>query len=273
MRTIVVGTDGSDGATGALRWAVREAAIHDASITALHAWSLLGQPPGEFDPRFDQRQALDALRRWLRSVPSEVPVEPRVACDLAAPALVEASATADLVVVGSRGLGGFKELLLGSVSSAVAERAQCPVAVVRDAAAHPLGPVVVGVDGARTDRHVLRWAADEARARGVPLEILHAWFGSPSLPLGLPVPIPRAELEAAAERTVTLAMASADLRDLTVHRLVVEASPAAALVQRSDAAALVVVGSRGRGSLTSILLGSTSRHLLHHAHCPVVVVR
>lgn len=272
MQTIVVGMDGSDGAQTALRWAVHEAAAHGASVTALYAWSLLGQP-GTFTPDFDEAAALDALRAWLATTPTTVPVEASVVCDLPAAALVDASARADLVVLGSRGLGGFKELLLGSVSAAVAERAVCPVAVIRESTSHPAGPVVVGIDGSQHALQSLQWAAVEARARGVPLEVVHAWSGVPVPVFGFPAVMPLEHQDLVAERVITDAMKEIDLAGLVVRRHVVEDTPAGALVDLSRRAALVVVGSRGRGGVTALLLGSTSRHLLHHAHCPVVVVR
>lgn len=267
-----MGIDGSDSAASALRWSLHEASLHDAPLTALYAWTLFSQP-GAFTPDFNEDQALDALRAWIGPVASARSVEPTVVCDLAASALIGASAEADLVVVGSRGLGGFKELLLGSVSSAVAERAQCPVAVVREAEAHPDGPVVVGVDGSEHAYRSLQWAANEARARRVPLEFVHAWAGAAKPGFGLPLVLPLEHLEEAAEHHLTEAMTRIDLGGLVVHRHVVEDTPAGALVRMSEMAAVVVVGSRGRGGVTSILLGSTSRHLLHHAHGPVVVVR
>lgn len=231
--------------------------------------------PGSESADFDQQDALDALRSWLVSTPATTAIEPSVVPDLPASALLKASAEADLVVVGSRGLGGFKELLVGSVSSIVAERAQCPVAVVRETAAHPIGPVVAGVDGSVGAAKALQWAAAEARARDVPIEIVHAWSGAPApLPgLGISTVLPLDHPDLAAEHRLTDAMAAVDLNGLAVHRRVAEDTPAGALVRLSATAAVVVVGSRGRGGLTAILLGSTSRHLLHHARCPVVVVR
>jgi nucleotide-binding universal stress UspA family protein len=272
MRKIVVGLDGSSGSASALRWAQHEASVHGASLTALYAWSLLGQP-GAFVPDFDQARALEVLQGWIDAEPSSTTTAPEVVCDLPASALVDASAQADLIAVGSRGLGGFKELLLGSVSSAVAERAQCPVAVVRETAAHPLGPVVIGVDGSLHASKALAWAVTEARVRDVPLHVVHAWSGGPEPMLGLPMVRPLGGLADAAEHHLTEAMSAIDLTGLVVHRHVVEDTPAGALVRMSETAGVVIVGSRGRGGLTSILLGSTSRHLLHHAHCPVVVVR
>ena len=272
MRSIVVGVDGSDGARGALVWAGREAEMHGASLTAVLAWSLLSQPGGELRPDFGQDEALAALREWVAAAALPVEVECDAICDLPAAALLEAAAAADLLVVGSRGLGGFKGLLLGSVSSVVAERSVAPVAVVRDVE-HASGPVVVGVDGSANGIRSLRWAAEEARARGVPLELVHAWSSGVSPVLGLPVVVPSEHAERAAPHQLDEAMEVVDLAGLEVVRHAAEGTPAGVLVDRSRRAGLVVVGSRGRGSLTAILLGSTSRHLLHHAAAPVVVVR
>lgn len=272
MRSIVVGVDGSDGGRAALAWAGREAELHRASLTAVLAWSLLDQPGGEIRPDFGREEALAALRGWVAAAALPVEVECDAVCDLPAAALLEVAASADLLVVGSRGLGGFKELLLGSVSSVVAERSVSPVAVVRDAE-RPTGPVVVGDDGSANGTRALRWAAEEARARDVPLDLVHAWSGGASPMFGLPLVVPREHAERAAEHKLDEAMETVDLTGLVIERHAMEGTPAGVLVDRSHSAGLVVVGSRGRGGLAAILLGSTSRHLLHHAAAPVVIVR
>lgn len=272
MRRIVVGVDGSPGARAALEWAAREAKLHDASLAAVLAWSFLGQPTEQFSPFFGQEDARAALRTWVDDARLPVEVDCEVVLDLPAAALLEAGADADLLVVGSRGLGGFRELLLGSVSSVVAERSVSPVAIVR-AAQHPEGRVVVGVDGSANSVRSLRWAADEARARGVALELVHAWTGMVSPIVGLPLVVPLDDLEKAAQHELARTAEAVDLTGLEVVRHVVEGTPAGVLVDRSRSAGVIVVGSRGRGGLTAVLLGSTSRHLLHHAAAPVVVVR
>lgn len=268
-----MGVDGSAGAIGALQWAAAEAQRHQAELTALLAWSFLDQPDGTFVPDFDPSTAHAALERWLAEAALPVAATATAVCDLPVSALVDASSSGDLVVVGSRGRGGFAGLLLGSVSTAVAERALCPVAVVRGQG-HPTGPVVVGVDGSAQGRRALAWAVAEATTRGVPLDVVHTWSATFATPvLGLPAVIPLVHAEEAAERVLTDALGSVDLGGIVVHRHLVEGTPAGVLVERSRTAGVVVVGSRGRGGLTSVLLGSTSRHLLHHAEGPVVVVR
>lgn len=141
MTSIVVGVDGSPGSRAALAWAIDEAELRQASVVALMAWDYLGQPHpvdgASFDPSFDAddaRRVVDALVDEVlgdRGRPS-VEVERRAVLDLPARALLEASADADLLVVGRRGLGGFKGLLLGSVSQEVLAHAPCPVLVVSD---------------------------------------------------------------------------------------------------------------------------------------------
>src|SRR5690606_21811654 len=139
-------------------------------------------------------------------------------------ALVDASAAADLVVVGARGLGGFRSLLLGSVSATVVERALSSVAVVRDDANHPLGPVVVGVDGSTLARRALAWAAEEARRRAAPLEVVHAWAGTvpPMFGVPVPLPIPLEAAEEVAEHVLTEAIAAVDVSGVVVHRRAVQ---------------------------------------------------
>jgi nucleotide-binding universal stress UspA family protein len=272
MRKIVVGIDGSESAAAALRWAAQEAQLHGASLTAVMAWTLLGQPADAFTPTYGFDEAIGTARDHVRR--AAIPVEADVVapCDLPAAALVDACADADLVVVGSRGRGGFRSLLLGSVSAAVAERAPCAVCVVRGTG-HVAGPVVVGVDGSVQSERSLRWAVDEARLRGVSLELVHAWEGASAPAFGLPAVVPLPHAEEAAEHRLTEVMRELDLQGVVVHRHLAEGSPAGVLVDWSEIASVVVVGSRGRGGLASVLLGSTSRHLLHHASCPVVVVR
>ena len=132
--TIVVGVDGSEGGKAALAWAIEEARIRGARLRALLAWSYLDQPVTDFDPQFGEENARERLEEVIAEVTSGadsgVEIERVVVCDLAARALLEATAGADLVVVGSRGMGGFKGLLLGSVSQQIAHHATCPVVII-----------------------------------------------------------------------------------------------------------------------------------------------
>jgi nucleotide-binding universal stress UspA family protein len=131
--TIVVGVDGSEGSRRALRWAVEEARVRGARVRAVLAWTYLDQPTGGFDAAYgepDARALLDeVLGEGVRDG-ADVDVERVVVCDLPARALLDAARGADLLVVGSRGIGGFKGLLLGSVGQQVAQHARCPIVVV-----------------------------------------------------------------------------------------------------------------------------------------------
>lgn len=146
MNTIIVGIDGSPSSGEALGWAIEEACLRNAKVVALMAWDYLNQPhrPNEdsFDPDFDAARAqafldelvTDVLREVNRNTdldPAAVEVERRVVLGLPAKVLLEAAADTDLVVVGRRGLGGFKGMLLGSVSQHVVQHAPCPVVVHR----------------------------------------------------------------------------------------------------------------------------------------------
>ncbi|MGI5170888.1 universal stress protein [Spirillospora sp. CA-253888] len=138
---VVVGVDGSDGGDAALGFAFREAALRGARLRAVLAWTFpmpVGGPagfaPAVYDPELvaadEERVLLEALAEWRERFP-EVEVVPEVVHGTATRALAGASARADLLVVGSRGRGGFAGLVLGSVSHALLHRAHCPVAVVR----------------------------------------------------------------------------------------------------------------------------------------------
>lgn len=138
---VVVGSDGSESSRQAIRWAADEARARGAVLEVVHAWTLLGQPDaGTFDPHYGEteaRQLLDAELDGLGDALDGLEVERTVVCDLGAPALLDAAERADLIVVGSRGLGGFRGLLLGSVSSQVVQHATCPVAVIPDESRQP----------------------------------------------------------------------------------------------------------------------------------------
>jgi nucleotide-binding universal stress UspA family protein len=134
---IVVGVDGSTGARSALRWALDEAAVRGASVEVVLAWSYLDQQAisgRDFDRGFsreDAERALDAIVNEVAGPEPQVPIIRRAVCDRPAHALLEAAGGAQLLVVGARGLGGFKGLLLGSVSQQCTAHAECPVVVVR----------------------------------------------------------------------------------------------------------------------------------------------
>jgi nucleotide-binding universal stress UspA family protein len=139
MDRIVVGVDHSEGSRRALQWAVDEARRRGAKIEAVHAWHFPYVPTGPFAPtsvpgvellEADARHALDASLADVDTTGLAAPIEGTLACDGAAHALLHAAKDADLLVVGSRGRGGFAGLLLGSVSQEISYHATCPVVIV-----------------------------------------------------------------------------------------------------------------------------------------------
>lgn len=285
MTGIVVGIDGSEGASYALQWAEHEAELHGWPITAVLAWGYLNQrhaAGNEFDPEYGVGDARAALHAYVRRALGDDLREgfrERVVNELPAPALLEAGKGASLLVVGARGRGGFKGLLLGSVSQQCVHHAPCPIAVLRpttethadeDAASR----VVVGIDGSETAQAALQWAVDEARVRGAALEVVHAWHtpyvaGYPYVPAFDPD-----QFEASARAAIETALDRVDTTGLAqpIERLTPLGRAAPVLLDAAKGADVVVVGARGLGGFAGMLLGSVSHHLAHHATCPVVVV-
>lgn len=132
--------------------------------------------------------------------------------------------------------------------------------------------VVVGVDGSEPARRALLWAAEEARLRDADLEVLHAWQ-HPTTTFGLVLPADdREAAEAHARHVLDVAVEAVTGTGVAAEPILVDAPSARALIETSAGAALVVVGSRGRGGFAGLLLGSVSGQVMHHARCPVVVV-
>jgi nucleotide-binding universal stress UspA family protein len=279
-RSIVVGMDESPGAAEALRWALAEAVVHDASLRALMAWGYLDQHPtgAPFDPDYDQAVAGAALRKLVDAAVGNDrggAVTGTVVCDLPASALLHAEA--DLLVVGARGRGGFRGLLVGSVSEQVLHHTTVPTAVVRPGAPHtgPANRVVVGIDGSESSHRALHWAVLEAKQRGASLDVVTAWDVPFTGVIPTSAPLPDIEeFEAAANALLDRALAHEDLTGIGVrtNRVVEHGGPARVLLDHAQDADLVVVGSRGNGLVRRALLGSIATQVVHHAPCTVVVV-
>ena len=283
MGTIVVGVDESPSAKAALRWAVHEGEARGWTVKAVLAWTYLQQhhvaSDTKFEPDYGPDQAADALSRIVADTLGDEAgrIEQEAVCDLPVPGLLAASEDADLLVVGARGLGGFRGLLLGSVSQQCAHHTRIPIVVVREPESgfdHER-PIVVAVDGSSTAMRALQWALDAAKARKAPVTVVHAWRPIMLATLDYSVPIVDVEAFATAgQQVIDEALAAVDLGGLPapVERLVVEGAPARSILAAADDASLVVVGSRGRGGFAGLLLGSVSQHVITHAACPVVVV-
>jgi len=131
--------------------------------------------------------------------------------------------------------------------------------------------IVVGVDGSSESVRATAWAAEQARATGGTLELLIVWARPMSY--GLPLVVGGYSPEDEAQGVVEKAASGIDLPAQRLRTSVVNGAPAVVLVERSKSADLLVVGSRGHGGFAEMLLGSVSDHCVHHASCPVVVVR
>ena len=291
---VVVGVDGSEQATTAVRWATREAARRGTALRVVHAWvwplyrisldPAPGAPPGAGLRAVAEQVLADAVRT-ARDIDSRVEVDTELVVGEPATALLRVAETAGLLVVGNRGVGGFGGLLLGSTGVSASARARCPVVVVRgdvDRGVSDGGtaPVVVGVDGAASSNEedaVLSAAVEHAARWRAPLLLVHAWT----------VPLHRRHLEsrgysAAAEEGIAAGreiLRRAEERverehpALTVRCRIGARSASAELVDASREARLLVVGSSGAGPFTGLLLGSTTHAVIHHADCPVLVHR
>jgi nucleotide-binding universal stress UspA family protein len=281
---VIVGVDGSPQAAAALRWAVREADARKATLTAVFAWDWLEQGhaivPDGFDPSSGQSDAeaiLDGAIAAAIGAPRAKQVLRKAIRGLPVPALLDAAAEAELLVVGARGLGGFRSVLLGSVSHQCAHHATCPVAIVRsDLASLPatIDRIVVGVDGSKAGDPALDWSLQAGRIHRATVEAVHAWT-LPYITGDVPsLAFDPAPFDAAAHRVLDEAMQAVDATGLArpVVRTVTSGGAASVLLQAAQDADLIVVGSRGRGGFAELLLGSVSQHVVHHASCPVVIV-
>ena len=190
------------------------------------------------------------------------------------PMLVGASTQAQMIVTGSRGTTALSRFLMGSVSSSLLRHAHCPVAVIHadDDLADAKAPVLVGVDGSPASEGAIALAFDEASRRGVRLVALHAWSDFGVFPiLGMaPQDYETRGAEILAER---LAGWQQTYPDVPVQRRLVCDKPAHWLIEESQHAQLVVLGSRGRGGFLGMTLGSVSSALAQSAKAPVIVHR
>lgn len=283
-RPIVVGIDRSGHSDKALDWAIGEAVASSAPLHLVHAlettvtvWSPMMVVPTDLD---DQGWVLDTARQRVRAAAPDLDVTTAVTVGPAAAALVTASRNADTLVVGARGHGVVASILLGSTSLNVAGHASCPVVVVRDAASSSSAArsVVVGFDGSELSSEALGYAFAAAAQRDLPLDVVTSWEPDLLATYRLSPEVADETRAASAERQKEVAVAAASpwrekYPSVEVRIHVTTDLPVQALVAMSAGASLVVVGSRGRGSVRGPLLGSVSGEVLRHAECPVVVVR
>ena len=281
-----MGFDGSGAARSAVSWSADEARLRGRPLTIVHALMPpvttgglgVGLPPSLDIIDDMERAALDEIEKVAAEFrANDLQVDGIVRIGAASSVMLEASEDADLVVIGSRGRGGFRGLLLGSVGAQVAAHSGCPVAVIRHDPQPDARTLVVGIDGSSAAEAVLAFAFDEASRRGWTVQAVHAWdvpaYDLLIVPNG-PVPVPLTdvaddEIRLAAE---VLSGFRDDYPDVEVVESLVRAPAVQALLDASANAAMVVVGTHGHGPAMGALLGSVSNGLLHKVTTPIVVV-
>lgn len=287
---VVVGVDGSASATRAVRWAAAQAERRRAELRLVHviddeSLSFPRAMPTQENLaemiRMRGHRVLRQARDVAKEIAPSVPVSLTLRHEKPVQALGAMSEDASLLVLGTEGLRPLGRVLVGSVSIALAARAACPVALVRphvaEEAPPEVGPVVVGVDGSRASETALALAFDEASWRQAPLVALHCWddaflsavFEETRWSLDRS-DIEEQEREVLSER---LAGWREKYPDVRVDRVVTRGRPADELLKYADRVQLLVVGSRGRGGVAGMLLGSTSQAVMSYALCPVIVAR
>lgn len=283
---ILVGYDGSDDARTALNWALNEARQTEQPVRLVYAFEWLtgagwvgpGLAPGAWPDEFARREADELVRHAITEAEVSHPgvrVRGEVRDGPASLILRDASEHAALLVLGTRGHGGFTGLLAGSTSVTLSGHAHCPVIVVRgrDDGAEHSGPVVVGVDSSDGSLLALGFAIARAARDGVPLRVMRAW--AHQMPQWTPTNLHLEDLTAREREAIAEQLAEWQRRYPQVETTIEVpiGNPTEVLVEASRQARLVVVGSRGHGGLRGMLLGSVSHQLIHHAQGPVAVVR
>ncbi|GAB3433418.1 universal stress protein [Flindersiella endophytica] len=278
---IVVGVDGTSESRNALRWAIDEASCRRSPLHVITAYD--DSRPMAYSParhsnelaRTTAKEVLDEAVVYASERLAGPRVHGQLTCGNTATALIEASATAGLVVVGSRPKSKASPVVMGTVSSAVAALAHCPVMVVRGGVTRPLPPrVVAGVDDSPASANALAFAVEEAALHGLTLEVVHVWrpFQSIDLPVWTDADAGSAREAARLWLVDFVAPRRTSHPKVSISTEVIGGHPAAILVEQSRSAQLVVVGSHGRETLAEHLLGSVAQSVLHNSFCTVTIV-
>lgn len=287
IRPVVVGFDGSPASAAALRWAARYAETNHTTVRVVHALALPEvKGPMGFASAVPVADLVEATEELLTAACEPVLADHpglrsgvAVTVGAAGPVLLDEAPGARLLVVGSSGLGEFRDAVLGSVAAGLTAHATSPVVVVPAGwtASSSGGRIVVGVDGSPDSAAALDFAFDQAAAFGCSLEAVLAWKGPVSTGPGdlLPLVYDIEVVQDENERVLSECLAghAEKYPDVVLWSQVVRGAPAAVLAEAARGAELLVVGSRGRGGFRGLLLGSVSRAVLHRCECPVAVVR
>jgi nucleotide-binding universal stress UspA family protein len=289
IRGVVVGFDGSPSSDIALDWAADAAATHGLPLTLLAARpdaeaDVVDLEDAEEEGLLEDHLAgvLEKAEQRAAAAHPGLEVQTVIHPDSPVDGLLEASQAADLIVLGSRGLGGFQGLLLGSTTMNVTPYADCPVVVLYEpdeataeakaSARHP-DEIVVGYDGSEYATRALTFALRHAEVTGLGVAVVCVSKGKSEQP-PVPVTADSEGLSEAIREDITaagrIAGAYPDVRVTFLHAV---GRPAGILIREAAGAALAVVGVRGRGGFAQLLLGSVGLQMLIHAECPVAIVR
>jgi len=284
---IVAGIDGSAAADAAAHWAADEAHLRNAGLHLLFAYQIpvVGHPEYEYPPEFADairaagQATLDRVAAEIADTYPDLDVKKTKKEADARLALVDESKNASMTVVGTRGKSRLAEVLLGSVALHLAAHSHSPVAVVPHSTPQfTQGPILVGADGSPNSDAALGFAFDEAVLRGAELVVTLAWHELTYHRLARrPVIHGTAAEEAEAVLDHQLAAWCEKYPEVSIRKVIHRGSPTEGLLRHKDQSTddprLVVVGSRGRGGLSGLFLGSTSHAVIIHSRCPVIVVR
>ncbi|KUN75168.1 universal stress protein [Streptomyces griseoruber] len=297
LRTITVGIDGSPESRAAAEWAAREAQLRDLPLKIVHVWQPVPEPMAQ-----DPLLGAETQQHWTERIPREaaegigrrhrgVEVVREQLSGYPGDALAEAAKSAELLVLGSRGLGGLGGFLIGSIGLSVVAHAERPVVLVRaretatdehepdpfgtPSAATPFRPVVLGLDVEHPDETLLAFAFDAAERRATSLRVVHGWNPPPYYAYGTPANPALHEALALSEAEALTGVLRPWRKKHPDVEVVEESrygSAAVHVVDASHEASLVVVGRRIRRSPFGTHIGHVTHAVLHHATAPVAVV-
>jgi len=297
-RPILVGLDGSENSESAMWWAVDMAVETHRKLRLLTCYSLpalvgMGISAGYVGPMMSSeeiratddhhRHALDALKSKILTTHPEIEIETYLDQGSPVMALLKASEDVSMIVVGTKGVGSGHALLMGSVSYAIAHRAECPVVLVPESAKRTVtGRVIVGIDASNNARVAANWALHFAEDMHRDLELVTTWhypYSAMSPEFGVMSGPDIDELRLAMLRDarklvnrVKKSLSEDEGSRVSISAEVIEGSAADALVEYSTPQDILVVGSKSHSLVASVLLGSTAVGVAHRSRCPVVIV-
>jgi nucleotide-binding universal stress UspA family protein len=273
---VIVGVDGSDEATAAADWAAEEAGLRHWSVVLVHVCEAGGI--GHPDPCLDGHHLLATATAVVIADHPDAVVSTRLLHGRVEDWLRAESRDVEMAVVGSRKMGQLRQAVLGTVTMAMAADTAAPVTIVHaSSSGRKDGPVVVGCDTDGSSDAAIDLAFAEARSRAVDLLAVHSWrntLAETAFPYVPPLMLDLSQLESEARQALSDTLSTHVTRypDVRVRKVVTSEGPVPALLEHSETAQLVVVGTRNRGPMSGLVLGSTSQAVATHGHCPVVVV-